>query len=78
MTAAVPEYLHGGSIQFLSLIHISIELQDNFTSVLYQVINSVNLGLSAMEDLHQSMNAQVDTSSIEAARDSILSLIHIW
>ena len=24
-----------------------------------------------MEDLHQSMNAQVDTSSIEAARDSI-------
>ena len=52
-------------------IRTAIELQDNFTSVLYQVINSVNLGLSAMEDLHQSMSAQVDTSSIEAARDSI-------
>ena len=55
----------------MATIRTAIELQDNFTSVLYQVINSVNLGLSAMEDLHQSMNAQVDTSSIEAARDSI-------
>ena len=55
----------------MATIRTAIELQDNFTGVLYQVINSVNLGLSAMEDLHQSMNAQVDTSSIEAARDSI-------
>ena len=55
----------------MATIRTAIELQDNFTSVLYQVINSVNLGLPAMEDLHQSMNAQVDTSSIEAARDSI-------
>lgn len=55
----------------MATIRTAIELQDNFTSILYQVINSVNLGLSAMEDLHQSMNAQVDTSSIEAARDSI-------
>ena len=55
----------------MATIRTAIELQDNFTSVLYQVIDSVNLGLSAMEDLHQSMNAQVDTSSIEAARDSI-------
>lgn len=38
---------------------------------MYQVINSVNLGLSAMEDLHQTMNSPVDTASIEAARDSI-------
>ena len=55
----------------MATIRTAIELQDNFTSVLYQVINSVNLGLSAMEDLHQSMNAQADTSSIEAARESI-------
>ena len=52
-------------------IRTAIELQDNFTGVLYQVINSVNLGLSAMEDLHQTMNSPVDTASIEAARDSI-------
>jgi tape measure domain-containing protein len=39
--------------------------------VLYQVIASVNLGLSAMEDLRQSMNTQVDTSAFDGARDSI-------
>lgn len=55
----------------MATIRTAIELQDNFTSVLYQVINSVNLGLSAMEDLHQTMNNPVDTASIEAARDSI-------
>ena len=55
----------------MATIRTAIELQDNFTSILYQVINSVNLGLSAMEDLHQTMNSPVDTASIEAARDSI-------
>ena len=55
----------------MAAIGTAIELQDNFTSVLYRVINSVNLGLSAMEDLHQTMNAPVDTASIEAARASI-------
>lgn len=52
-------------------IRSAIELQDNFTNILYQVIDSVNLGLSAMEDLHQTMNSPVDTASIEAARESI-------
>lgn len=55
----------------MATIRTAIELQDNFTGALYQVINSVNLGLSAMEDLHQTMNSPVDTASIEAARDSI-------
>lgn len=55
----------------MATIRTAIELQDNFTGILYQVINSVNLGLSAMEDLHQTMNSPVDTASIEAARDSI-------
>lgn len=55
----------------MATIRTAIELQDNFTGVLYKVINSVNLGLSAMEDLHQTMNSPVDTASIEAARDSI-------
>lgn len=55
----------------MATIRTAIELQDNFTGVLYQVINSVNLGLSAMEDLQQTMNSPVDTASIEAARDSI-------
>lgn len=55
----------------MATIRTAIELQDNFTRILYQVVNSVNMGLSAMEDLHQTMNSPVDTASIEAARDSI-------
>lgn len=55
----------------MATIRTAIELQDNFTGVLYQIINSVNLGLSAMEDLQQTMNSPVDTASIEAARESI-------
>ena len=55
----------------MATIQTAIELQDNFTSVLYQVINSVNMSISAMEELHSTMNSTVDTTSIEAARDSI-------
>lgn len=52
-------------------IRTAIELQDNFTNILYQVIDSVNLGLSAMEDLNQSMSSPVDTRSFQGARESI-------
>lgn len=52
-------------------IRTAIELQDNFTSILYQVIDSVNLGLSAMEDLHQTMSSPVDMASIDGARAAI-------
>lgn len=55
----------------MATIRTAIELQDNFTGVLHQIINSVNSGLSAMEELHQTMNTPVDTTSIDAARDSI-------
>lgn len=52
-------------------IQTGIELQDNFTSVLYGIISSVNMAVSAMEDMQQSMNADIDTSGIEGARESI-------
>lgn len=52
-------------------IRTAIELQDNFSSVLYHVIDSVNIGISAMEDLYQTMDSPVDMSSLAAARDSI-------
>ena len=45
----------------------AIELQDNFSNIL----NQVNLGISAMEDLHQTMNSSVDTASIDGARAAI-------
>lgn len=52
-------------------IQTGIELQDNFTEVIYGIINSVNLAVSAMYDMQESMNADIDTSSIEGARDEI-------
>lgn len=55
----------------MATIRTSIELQDNFTQVLYQVVDSVNLGLSAMDDLRQSMNAPVDSNAFDGARNSI-------
>ncbi len=56
----------------MASIQTAIELQDNFTSVLYRVIDSVNIGLATMEDFRQTMNAPVDAVSMDAARDSIL------
>lgn len=55
----------------MSTIRTAIELEDCFTGVLNNVINSVNLSLSAMEDLQKTMSADVDTSSFEAARNAI-------
>jgi len=55
----------------VSLIQTGIELNDQFTSVIYGIINSVNLAVSSMTDMQQSMNADIDTSSLEGARDEI-------
>ena len=55
----------------MATIRTAIELQDNFTQVLYRVVDSVNLGLSAMDDLRQSMNAPVDSDAFDGARNSI-------
>lgn len=55
----------------MSSIQTGIELQDNFTNVLYGIISSVNMAVSAMEDMQQTMNADVDTSGIEGARETI-------
>ncbi len=55
----------------MSGIQTQIELNDHFSSVLNYVINSVNLAVGSMYDLQESMNASIDTSSIEGARDEI-------
>lgn len=55
----------------MSSIQTSIELSDQFSGVLNNIISSVNLAVSAMYDLSQSMNADIDTSSLEGARDEI-------
>lgn len=55
----------------MSSIQTGIELNDRFSGVLNNIISSVNLAVSAMYDMQQSMNADIDTSSIEGARDEI-------
>lgn len=55
----------------MSSIQTGIELNDQFSRVLNNIISSVNLAVSAMYDMQQSMNADIDTSSLEGARDEI-------
>lgn len=55
----------------MSSIQTGIELNDQFSGVLNNIISSVNFAVSAMYDMQQSMNADIDTSSIEGARDEI-------
>ena len=55
----------------MSSIQTGIELNDQFSGVLNNIISSVNLAVSAMYEMQQSMNADIDTSSIEGARDEI-------
>lgn len=55
----------------MSSIQTGIELNDQFSGGLNNIISSVNLAVSAMYDMQQSMNADIDTSSLEGARDEI-------
>lgn len=55
----------------MAIIRTAIELQDNFSGILYGITNAVNMSLSVMEDLNRAMNEPVDTTSIQAAREAI-------
>jgi tape measure domain-containing protein len=58
-------------VKQVSSIQTGIELNDQFSGVLNNIISSVNLAVSAMADMQQSMNADIDTSSLQGARDEI-------
>ena len=55
----------------MATIRTAIELQDNFSGILYGITNAVNMSLSVMEDLNRAMNEPVDTTSIQAASEAI-------
>lgn len=55
----------------MSSIQTGIELNDSFTGILNSIIGSVNLAVSAMEDMSGAMNADIDVSSLEGARAEI-------
>ncbi len=56
---------------YAQTIQAGIQLQDNFSGVMFGIMDSVNSAISAMYDMQQAMGAGVDTSSLDAARDSI-------
>lgn len=55
----------------MASIQTGIELKDGFTGILNSIINSVNLTVSAMENMQGAMNADIDTSSLAGARAEI-------
>lgn len=54
-------------------IRTAIELQDNFSGVLYNVCGAVNLAISSMLDMQDTMSSGVDMSSLDGAREQINS-----
>ena len=55
----------------MSGIQTGIELNDQFSSILYGIINAVNMAVASMEDMQQTMNSNIDTSGIQAVRDEL-------
>ena len=56
----------------MASIMTAIELQDRFSSVLYGVIDTVNIAISSMYDMSEAMNTGIDTSALQAAQDRIV------
>lgn len=54
----------------MASIQTGIELQDNFTNVLYGIVDAVNVTVSSVDEMSQQMR-DVDTSGIENARDEV-------
>ena len=52
-------------------IRTAIELQDNFSGVLYNVCGAVNLAISSMLEMQGVMGSDMDLSSLEGARAQI-------
>ena len=55
----------------MASIQTGIELNDQFSGVIYGIINAVNLCISSVEDMQHTMDADMDTSGIQAVRDEI-------
>ena len=52
-------------------IQTGIRLNDQFSSVIYNIMNAVNLTVATMDDMRQTMNADMGTAGIEGVRDEI-------
>lgn len=52
-------------------IRTAIELQDNFTGIMMNIINAVNLSVSTMQQMQETMSSSIDTTSIEGIRNHL-------
>ena len=57
----------------MSSIQTGIELNDQFSGVLYGIINAVNVAVNTMEEMQQTMNSDIDSSSFDEMRNSVNS-----
>ena len=55
-------------------ISTAIELQDNFTGIMMNIINSINMSVAAVEQMQSVMGGTIDTSSIEQANEAVQAL----
>lgn len=52
-------------------IQTGIELNDDFSQQIYSMVNAVNAAVSGMEQLQQTMNANVSTAGIDSVHDGV-------
>lgn len=55
----------------MASIKTGIVLNDGFSDVIYSLINAVNLAVTQMEGLQQTMSADINTAGIDGARDNV-------
>jgi len=55
----------------MASIMTSIELQDKFSTVVYGMIRAANLSIGAMYDMREAVGGDVDTSSLEGAKEHL-------
>ena len=55
----------------MATIQSTIELFDNFSAPMMDIVQSVNQGMYAMENLQQTMGSSMDTSPIYEAQDAL-------
>lgn len=53
------------------MLKTSLELHDNFSATIHRVIQSVNLSVSAMEELHSSVSTPVNLGAFNAIKDNL-------
>ena len=55
----------------MASIQTAIELNDQFTSVIYGIISAVNVAVCTMEDMQSTMNANVNSRAFEGIHDDL-------